>query len=48
MSQFFAGLRLLPPGVVRLAEWWPDRGGRTQPPARPAGGPELWGGAGQK
>jgi hypothetical protein len=45
VSQFFAGLRLLPPGVVRLAEWRPDPAG---PAAGPVRGPELWGGAGRK
>ena len=45
VSEFFGGLRLLPPGVVRLAGWRPDPAG---PAPGPAGGPELWGGAGQK
>ncbi|MGP7995766.1 MAG: SAM-dependent methyltransferase [Streptosporangiaceae bacterium] len=48
VSRFFAGLRLLPPGVVRLPEWRPDPPGRPQPPPGPAGGPVLWGGVGTK
>ena len=42
VSRFFAGLRLLPPGLVRLPEW--------RPGAAPVSGTlsTLWGGAGVK
>ena len=50
VSRFFGGLRLLPPGLVRLPEWRP--GGAEPDPAEltagPASGPALWGGVGQK
>jgi hypothetical protein len=50
VSRFFDGLRLLPPGLVRLPEWRPDP---AEPDladrvAGPASGPDLWGGVGQK
>ena len=45
VSRFFAGLRLLPPGVVRLAGWRPDP---ATPAPGPVRGPQLWGGIGQK
>jgi hypothetical protein len=45
VRRFFTGLGLLPPGVVRLPQWRPDR---ADPLADPASGPQLWGGVGQK
>jgi S-adenosyl methyltransferase len=45
VRRFFAGLRLLPPGVVPLTEWRPDPG---NPPAGTASAPALWGGVGTK
>lgn len=50
VSRFFDGLRLLPPGLVRLPEWRPDPA-EPDPADRvagPASGPDLWGGVGQK
>jgi trans-aconitate methyltransferase len=42
VGRFFTGLRLVPPGIVRVPEWRPD-------PAQEAGRVgTLWGGAGQK
>jgi hypothetical protein len=56
VSRFFCGLRLLPPGVVRLPEWRPDPAGPADPaypadpsrPDDPGSGAALWGGIGQK
>jgi hypothetical protein len=45
VRRFFAGLRLLPPGVVPLPEWRPGPG---DPPAGTATAPALWGGVGTK
>ena len=42
VERFFRGLRLVPPGVVRVPEWRPDMAGTG---ARVG---TLWGGAGQK
>jgi S-adenosyl methyltransferase len=48
VSRFFCGLRLLPPGVVRLPEWRPDPADLAGPVAGLASGAAAWGGAGQK
>jgi hypothetical protein len=42
VAQFFAGLELLPPGVVKVTEWRPAS-------QKEANGPtSLWGGVGRK
>jgi hypothetical protein len=50
VTGFFCGLRLLPPGVVRLPEWHPGPASAADPadPADPGSGAALWGGLGQK
>ena len=42
VERFFRGLRLVPPGIVRISEWRPDPAGT----AARAG--TMWGGVGQK
>ena len=42
MKRFFEGLRLVPPGVVRVPEWQPDS---AEDAGRVAA---MWGGVGQK
>ncbi len=41
VSRFFAGMRLVPPGVVRVSEWRASAAESATPSA-------LWGGVGRK